>query len=243
MRLSPTRVAWTLLASVAAGLFLVEAVRLVRLYRSVKGNKKYWDERASTPPQSGDFVYVALGDSVAQGIGASRPENGYVGLIEKYLSAATGRSVQVINVSTTGATCDDVIRDQLPKIKELRPDLVTLDVGSNDVNKRLPEGTFVENFATILDALPGAKTIVADLPTFERGPKQSTLLRLNTEIHREVAAHQAHLAPIYERTSTTIHDWMTYGADFFHPSNKGHRNWFDAFRTELHHVVDQSSSA
>jgi lysophospholipase L1-like esterase len=60
----------------------------------------------------------------------------------------------VINVSVTGATTDNVIREQLPKIRRWRPDLVTLDIGANDVNKNLPEVDFMRDFATILDALP-----------------------------------------------------------------------------------------
>ena len=226
-----------ILISTVSTLVVIEAVRLIRLYRSVEGNKRYWYQRASAPALPGDFIYLALGDSVANAIGASRPQNGYVGLIERNIHEKTGRNVHVINVSVTGATTDNVIREQLPKIRRWRPDLVTLDIGANDVNKNLPEVDFMRDFATILDALPAGKTIVADLPTFVRGPKQSTLMRLNAAMHAQIAAHHFEVAPIFEVTSATIHDWRTYGADFFHPSNKGHRNWYRAFEAHVDAIV------
>jgi lysophospholipase L1-like esterase len=221
-------------------LVVVQTVRLIRIYRSVRGYKKYWSQRASEPSQRGDFLYVALGDSVANGIGASRPDYGYVGLIARKIQETTGRGVQIINVSVTGATTADVVREQLPKIRHLHPDLVTLDIGANDVNKKMPEEDFLRDFSTILDALPAGKTIVADLPTFKRGPKQSTLLRLNAEIHERVAAHHLRIAPIFDVTSATIGDWRTYGADLFHPSNRGHRNWFHAFEEPLDSIIEDA---
>ncbi len=180
---------------------------------------------------------MALGDSVANGIGASQPHNGYVGLIAREIHEATGRGVHVINVSVTGATTADVVREQLPKIRHLQPDLVTLDIGANDVNRKIPEETFLRDFATILDSLPAGRTIVADLPTFKRGPKQSTLLRLNGEIHEGARARNLEVAHIFDVTAATIGDWRTYGADFFHPSDKGHRNWYHAFETPLASII------
>lgn len=221
-------------------LAFVQVVRLIRIYRSVKGYKRYWERRASQGWQPGDFVYVALGDSVANGIGASRPDNGYVGLIARRIRETTGRGVHVINVSVTGATTADVLRDQLPKIHHVLPDLVTLDIGANDVNKKMPEETLLRDFATILDALPAHRTIVADLPTFKRGPKQSTLVRLNAEIHERVTEHDLKIAPVFDVTSATIGDWRTYGADFFHPSDRGHRNWYRAFEAPLASIIGTS---
>lgn len=234
---SNSRVVWTTALGIALLLFVIAAVRLGRLFLSIKGNKRYWLKRASAPGQPGDFLYLALGDSVANGIGASNPLKGYVGLIAREVQSKTGRTVHVVNLSVTGATAADVIREQLPRLQQFRPDLVTLDVGANDVNRQIPEDTFLQNFTTILDALPADKTIVADLPTFERGPKQSTLLRLNTQIHELIASRNIKLAPIFDITSTTIHDWRTYGADFFHPSNRGHRNWCRAFEVHLDSIL------
>lgn len=237
MPLPPSRLIGKLLLAALATFAVVEAVRLVLLYRSVQGSKRYWNERASEPETPGDLLYVALGDSVAQGIGAARPSRGYVGLIAQHVAKSTGRRVRVVNVSSTGATTAQVLNEQLPRLRDLCPDLVTLDVGANDLNKEVPEATFLANFSSILAALPAGKTIIADLPTFQRGPKQSTLLRLNAEVRALAGTRQFLVAPIFALTSETVHDLTTYAADFFHPSSKGHRNWYRAFAGQLENVL------
>ncbi|MEO5743679.1 MAG: hypothetical protein ABIQ53_03685, partial [Terracoccus sp.] len=62
-------------------------VRLWHLRGEVARYGRYWAQ-----PRGGNagILYVALGDSTAQGIGASRPERGYVGLIAERLRVATG---------------------------------------------------------------------------------------------------------------------------------------------------------
>ena len=242
MNHSNRRHARTHLGKFLSAIVAVEAGRLFRLYRSVKGNKEYWHQRANAPIREGDFVYLAIGDSVANGIGASSPQKGYVGLIAQHIHETTSRAVHVVNVSVTGATAADVIRDQLPQIKKLSPDLVTLDVGANDVNEGMPEDIFMLRFTTILDALPAHKTIVANLPNFKRGPQQSTLTRLNDAMHEQIVAHHFTMALVFEITSATVRDVRTYAADFFHPSDKGHRNWFRAFEPHVDSLLTSMTS-
>src|SRR5690606_20312357 len=81
-----------------------------------------------------DLVYVALGDSTAQAIGASKPEYGYVGLVKEYLENKTNKNVAVINISVSGAKLSDVIAEQIPKLKDLpKADVLTIEIGANDV--------------------------------------------------------------------------------------------------------------
>ena len=53
----------------------------------------------------------------------------------------------------------------------------------------------------------------------------------------QVVAHGFELAPIFDATSASIHDLRTYGADFFHPSDRGHRNWYRAFESQLDAIL------
>lgn len=71
-------------ASIAAG--------KERLNQTLPVHSAWWREHAGT---EGEILYVAIGDSAAQGIGASVPHNSYVGVIADHIRAATGRSVQV----------------------------------------------------------------------------------------------------------------------------------------------------
>ena len=112
-------------------------------------------------------IYVALGDSTAQGIGASRPERGYVGLIARRLAVATGRPVRVVNLSVSGARVRDVVADQLPKLAGLVPDVVTVAVGANDIRDN-QIGRFSADIDALVAGLP-ANAVVGDVPWFMHG--------------------------------------------------------------------------
>ena len=76
------------------------------LYRSVRLYEEHWAQPHGVP---GGLLYVALGDSAAQGIGASSPERGYVGLLAERLRETTGRPVELINISRSGAKIEEVV--------------------------------------------------------------------------------------------------------------------------------------
>lgn len=94
----------------AGAVVLVWLVRLWRLRRSVGRYAAFWRnrQRAQEADGAGDaqggLLYVALGDSAAQGIGASRPDRGYVGLLAAALEQAGGRPVQLVNLSVRPPT-------------------------------------------------------------------------------------------------------------------------------------------
>ena len=81
-----------------------------------------------------------LGDSTAQGIGASGYDKGYVGQLRRILEERTGKTWRVLNLSKSGARAADVLATRLPRLEALGtlPDLVTVAIGSNDVVRRTP---------------------------------------------------------------------------------------------------------
>jgi hypothetical protein len=149
-------------ALVALTLMLVGVwgTRLWQVRQEVARYRLYW----SVPRgESGGIVYVALGDSTGQGIGASSPERGYVGLIAQRLRVATHRPVQVINLSVTGARVRDVVAGQLPKLAGMSADVVTVAVGANDVREY-----DAARFRTDVDALCRGSCTVARAVTRSR---------------------------------------------------------------------------
>jgi len=211
-------------------LALVTGFRLVLLKIQVTTFRTHWIKRVAEKPAEDDFIYVALGDSAAQGLGASNPEKGYVGLVAKHIEETTGKHVHVINLSVSGAKIRDVINVQLPLIKKLpRVDLVTVEAGANDV------GGFEEvkyrADATELAGLLPANTYVADGPSFKGTRKNSW-----DDTSRQAAGVMAEavqargdlkLARLYDKTKGQgIAD---FAADFFHPNNRGYKNWAAAF--------------
>ncbi|WP_165865799.1 SGNH/GDSL hydrolase family protein [Vallicoccus soli] len=96
---------------------------------------------AAPAPPPGAPLHVALGDSVAAGVGAAEGA-GYVDLLHERLArcapgAAPGCGTRLVDLSRLGATTGSVLRGQLPRLQDLAArepvGLVTLDVGGNDV--------------------------------------------------------------------------------------------------------------
>jgi acyl-CoA thioesterase I len=195
--------------------------------RQVEPYAAYWDARARQP---GELLYVALGDSAAQGIGASEPQLGYVGLLADRIEEATGRTVRVLNLSVGGAVAADVVAEQLPQLAGLEPDVLTVAIGGNDVRQTSPDA-FREAFAQLVDGLP-AGAYVADLPDFGGGPMLEDALRLSAIARDELAEHPELVAVALE-AGTGDSDWGDLAPDFFHPGDPGYVFWADAFWAQI----------
>jgi lysophospholipase L1-like esterase len=215
------------------------AVGALRVLWSVPDFAAQWRERAQRPADPGELLFLALGDSVAQGIGASSPDRGYVGLLAAWLRATTGRPVRVVNLSVTGAKVADVVRDQLPQAAGLRPDVVTLDVGANDAGRTDPEA-FRASLRALLDALP-AGAFVADVPWFGGGRRLAAAQVLSDVVREEVAARP--LVPVAAEAASKDMRWGDYAGDLFHPDDSGHRRWADAFWASMRERLPAGESS
>lgn len=175
--------------------------------------------RANAVALAGDGpLWVAIGDSMTQGIGASAPERGWVGQLANHLAAAE-RPHRVVNLSVTGARVQDALDHQLPALRDLAsmgqvPDLVTVVVGSNDVvSPRLRAG-LTERFTALLDGLPTG-AVVANLPNPHREARRvEALLRQRERAGRLVVADMRAHGP---------RSWRgKLAADKFHPNDAGY---------------------
>ena len=190
-------------------------------------NSKWWRDLAK---KKGDLLYVAIGDSAAQGIGASAPHRGYVGLLARQIREATGRTVRVLNLSVSGATVGLAVRDQLPRFMKVRqPDIVTVAIGANDIALWDPVA-FEAGIRRLFGALP-THAIVADLPCFHLPHNERKVAVANGIVRRVAAENGLTLAPLHEVTRRQgIRRALTQVAnDMFHPNDRGYRIWADAF--------------
>jgi lysophospholipase L1-like esterase len=84
--------------------------------------------------------YLALGDSYTIGTGASSPANSWPAIIAARLAQHVGERVLLTNPAINGFTTLDLIDDELPQVQRLKPDLVTILIGVNDlVRDRSPQ--------------------------------------------------------------------------------------------------------
>ncbi|WP_254431409.1 SGNH/GDSL hydrolase family protein [Agromyces sp. Marseille-P2726] len=193
-------------------------------------HSKWWRDHAK---EKGDLLYVAIGDSAAQGIGASAPNRSYVGVLADEIRAVTGRTVRVVNLSVSGATVELAVRDQLPRFVKLRPDIVTVAIGANDIALWDPV-LFERGIRQIFAALP-PYALVADLPYFYF-PRNERKVAVANRIVRSVAAeHGLTVVPLHAETKHQgIRGMMTqFAIDLFHPNDHGYRVWADAFAPSL----------
>ena len=198
-----------------------------RLALTLPVHSAWWREHAT---REGELLYVAIGDSAAQGIGASKPHRGYVGAIAKHLRKATGTTVRVINLSVSGARLRETLETQAPKLAKLTPDLITVSVGANDIAD-FDAARFDREFRELADALP-PHAIVADLPCFFFGESERRVRIANGIVHRVAREHGFALAPLYRvtrRQGVTRVALNQASADFFHPNDRGYRVWTSAF--------------
>lgn len=239
-----------LAAGAAAGVLAAAGYQYIRgqrkITRDVNAFREHWAEPREHHPDgasradhpAGVVHYVALGDSAAQGVGASHVGASYVALLGRRISEATGRSVAITNLSVSGAISGDVVSAQLPALAELgfEPDIVTIDIGGNDVVFALDNTTdsFTESFDAILTSLP-AGSFVADVPWFiipGLEQRSKAMARRAVEL---IDRHGHHKVPIYDsmREEGRLRYYTKTAADWFHPNDRGHREWADLFWAQI----------
>ncbi|WP_431218884.1 SGNH/GDSL hydrolase family protein [Leifsonia xyli] len=198
----------------------------VRLNELLPVHSKWWRDAAKDP---GELLYVAIGDSAAQGIGASAPKNSYVGVIADHLRAVTGRTVRVVNLSVSGATVALAVADQLPRFATLQADIVTVSIGANDIASFEPE-RFRQGLRAVFAAVP-EHAIVADLPYFFLPWNERLVAEGNRILRGEASARGLQVVPLHEtmRQQGLRGIFTQFAEDLFHPNDHGYRVWASAF--------------
>ena len=136
--------------------------------------------------------YLALGDSYTIGTGASDESRSWPSIIASRIGA------ELTNPAVNGYTTLDVIRDELPHLDRVGPDLVSILVGVNDLVQGRSAAAYRESLATIYDAIAASPSRVAavSIPTWSFVPAAADfggrehvekLTRAFNEIAREEA--------------------------------------------------------
>jgi acyl-CoA thioesterase-1 len=210
---------------VIGALIVAEILALIWLASTVSTYKKFWIEKAKQP---GEFTYLALGDSAAQSIGATSPMRGYVGLIAKRVGEKTDKTVRIVNLSKSGAKMEDYLTEQAPKIKEVKADLVTIEIGGNDV-KNFNAESYRASFKKVLASLPDG-AYVANMPLFNSRPSSTANGKLASRIVEEELKYypKLHFVDLQKQTQEN-QSIFGFAPDLFHPNNLSYKNWAEAF--------------
>lgn len=181
-------------------------------------------------PQARTIRYVALGDSLTAGVGTSDYKNSYPYLLARKLSSKN--NVELVNLSRSGATSVDILANQLAPALAVKPDLVTLLIGTNDLHNLKSLKEFESNFSRIATNLKtsNAKIYALSLPYLGSAKivyfPYNLLLDIRTKqfnaVVKKVAAEvKAEYIDLYSLSKPV----GFYSSDQFHPSDLGYKEW------------------
>ena len=174
-------------------------------------------------------MYTALGDSLTHGTDPQKE-----GRWPDAVAAALG--ARYANLAKIGATSRDVEEEQLEEALVLRPDIVSLICGANDVleSVRPDVGAFAMRlermFLRIRTASPGALIFTATYPDMSRFVDLRE--RTRRRVRRGIEDFNASCRRVAADYDVLVLEWADHpktgepayrAADGFHPSPEGHR--------------------
>ena len=176
--------------------------------------------------------FVALGDSFTEGLGDPEPRRpgefrGWADRVAEELSLGHD-DFAYANLAVRGQLLREVIDSQLPPAIDLRPDLVSIQAGGNDL---LHPGVDPDKLAGFVErAVVELRAIDATVVLFV-GPDsgKSTIMGqfrtkiaiFNENVRSIAARHDAVVADLW--TLTELHDPRMWSPDRLHPSALGYQ--------------------
>jgi lysophospholipase L1-like esterase len=184
--------------------------------------------------------YVALGDSYTIGTATRAAAERW----PDRLVAVAGLPVSlalVANLAVNGFTSADVIREELPALEALRPDVLSLLIGVNDVVQGVLVETYRSNVTTILDDLVRRvgtdRVLTVSTPDYTVTPQgasygepatQAAGIRRNNAVLREAAAGRGiAFVDIHDLSLRAASDRTLVAEDGLHPSGAQYALWVD----------------
>ncbi|MBO2455125.1 SGNH/GDSL hydrolase family protein [Actinomadura barringtoniae] len=174
--------------------------------------------------------YVAIGDSFSEGLGDPYPDGGWRGWADRTAEALAARSdgFSYANLAIRGRLLDPIIDDQLPAALDMRPDLVSMSGGGNDM---LRPGADVDGLAGRLDeAVARMRAAGADVVLFTSAdPVLVPVIRLtrgrlqvfNDHLRLIAAKHGAYVVEQWQME--VLRDFRLWLPDRLHMGPEGHR--------------------
>jgi lysophospholipase L1-like esterase len=182
--------------------------------------------------------YVALGDSYTIGTGVTEAERWPNQLAER-----TDGIELTGNLGVNGFTSADLIADELPQLDALRPELVSVLIGVNDVVQGVTDTEYASNVAIILDDLVARlepdRIVCVATPDYTRTPRgadygnpelqSDRIVRVNAILREACELRGITFVPeIFEISQRAVEEAGLVASDGLHPSGEQYRRWVEA---------------
>ena len=185
--------------------------------------------------------YLALGDSYTIGTGASSDEHAWPSIIAGRLGA------ELTNPAVNGFTTLDLIRNELPLFERLKPDLVTVLIGVNDLVQGRGPDEYRDSLRTIYAAIESARVVAISIPTWSYVPaaaefggadRVDRLTGIFNEVAREESAARGFrwvdLGPA-SISGIGTRGWIA--SDHLHPGDAQYAVWAEAIWPGVQEVM------
>jgi len=195
--------------------------------------------------------YLPLGDSYTICEGLPEAER-WPNLITQQMNTSSTRLKLVGNPARTGYTTDDLVRIELPVLKQQTVQVATILIGVNDYVRGYDTAHFHKNLVYIIDEV---QKVLADplaivlitIPDYSvtpggamyaKGRDVSADLRIwNTIIEQEALKRNLGFADIYPVSLGMKNSPALVGADGLHPSAKEVALWAEIIFPEMEKLV------
>lgn len=187
--------------------------------------------------------YLALGDSYTIGTGASGKARNYPSILAVRLTEATGTKVGLTNPAVSGFTTQDLIGNELGYLRRLKPQVVSILIGVNDlVQGRTPE-QYRKSLMAIYDAigtlgLAAGRVVAISIPNWSVVPAAASFggpdrIRGLTDSFNAIARQEAetHGFTWIDITAASTSGLGSPGwisSDQLHPGDAQYATWADA---------------
>ena len=194
------------------------------------------------------IVYLALGDSYTIGTGASHESRNFPSLLAVHVQETTRREVEVVNPAVNGFTTIDLLAKELGYITDLKPDLVSVLIGVNDLVQGRRAQQYRESLIEIYNAiaatqLPAGRVAAISIPNWSVVPAardygDPARVRSLTEQFNAVAKQEAEARSFLWVDLTEVSTRATgstgwIAADDLHPGDAQYAAWAEEIWSHL----------
>ena len=180
--------------------------------------------------ETGYGRYVAIGDSQTEGLWDGDEAVGFVGFADRLAALLDSHypGLHYANLAIRGKLVADVLTEQVPPALAMRPDLITVCVGMNDViQPGWSFGRALTDLEYVYAALAESEATVVTT-TFPNVAQflplgrlvSGRLARINDAIRAAAEQYDFRLVDLYSAPS--MRDLDTWDVDRVHASTKGH---------------------
>ncbi|MEU9581817.1 SGNH/GDSL hydrolase family protein [Streptomyces chilikensis] len=175
--------------------------------------------------------YVAVGDSFTEGVGDPGPDGAFVGWADRLAVLLADRrpegDFRYTNLAVRGRLLDQIVAEQVPQVRGLAPDLVSICAGGNDI---LRPGTDPDDVADRFEKA------VAELASAAGGVLVATGFDTRgvpvlKHLRGKIATYNGHVRAIADRygcrvldlwSLRSVQDRRAWDTDRLHLSAEGH---------------------